>query len=184
MQQRNIYCIVGRSGSGKTSVCYELWQEEYNVIQSYTTRPPRRVKEWGHTFINFISATDERKYFNSANVIAYAELYGYKYWAEKHQYYSYPNSLYVIDPATAHSLQKKEEELEAKVYIILLAMSPEKAKGFMLKQRKKEDVEQRMKQDNALFRTVKCDYAIDTNELSVLEAAQEIKVIIERERRE
>ena len=37
-----LFCLVGASGSGKTSVAYALQEKYgYNVIESYTTRPKR-----------------------------------------------------------------------------------------------------------------------------------------------
>ena len=47
-----IVCLMGASGSGKTTIAKELEKEEYNVIQSYTTRPPRESGEWGHAFVD------------------------------------------------------------------------------------------------------------------------------------
>ena len=47
-----IICIVGRSGSGKTTAA-EYLEELYGLksIQSYTTRPKRKPNETGHTFV-------------------------------------------------------------------------------------------------------------------------------------
>ena len=45
-----IVCLIGPSGSGKTTIARML-EAEYNVIHSYTTRPPREPGEWGHNFI-------------------------------------------------------------------------------------------------------------------------------------
>ena len=49
---KNIYLLVGPSGSGKSSIAEKL-QEEYGYKQvySYTERPPRSSTEKGHVFV-------------------------------------------------------------------------------------------------------------------------------------
>ena len=47
-----IVCLVGASGSGKTTIAKELDKLGYNIIHSYTTRKPRVENEWGHIFID------------------------------------------------------------------------------------------------------------------------------------
>lgn len=49
---KNIYCIVGLSGSGKTTIAEEL-KERYGMklVESYTTRAPRYEGETGHIFV-------------------------------------------------------------------------------------------------------------------------------------
>mgnify|MGYP000801673411 CR=1 FL=1 len=49
---KNIYLIVGPSGSGKSSVARELEKRYgFGEIQSYTERPRRYPDEPGHTFV-------------------------------------------------------------------------------------------------------------------------------------
>ena len=50
---KNLYLIVGASGSGKTTVANALEEKYgYKQFQSYTTRPMRTENETGHTFVN------------------------------------------------------------------------------------------------------------------------------------
>ena len=53
MNGNTIYLIVGRSGSGKTTIAEEL-ERKYGLksIQSYTTRPKRSDNETGHIFVS------------------------------------------------------------------------------------------------------------------------------------
>src|SRR5690606_5799352 len=92
-----VVCLVGPSGVGKTSVAYALQEEYgYNVIESYTTRPPRYEGEKGHTFINIFDELEESWIHPSEpferliggynNVIAYNKYNDYEYWATREQY--------------------------------------------------------------------------------------------------
>lgn len=88
---KNIYLIVGCSGSGKTTITEQLEQKyKLKSIQSYTTRPPRYDGETGHIFVSneeFDELTDK---------VGYTEFAGYRYCATSEQVEN--NDLYVIDP--------------------------------------------------------------------------------------
>ena len=88
---KNIYLIVGCSGSGKTAITEKL-EELYNLksIQSYTTRPPRYDGEKGHTFIS------NEEFDKLTDMVAYTEFAGNRYCATAEQVEN--NDLYVIDP--------------------------------------------------------------------------------------
>ena len=88
---KNIYLIVGCSGSGKTAITEKL-EELYNLksIQSYTTRPPRYNGETGHTFIS------NKEFDKLTDICAYTEFAGNRYCATAEQVEN--NDLYVIDP--------------------------------------------------------------------------------------
>ena len=88
---KNIYLIVGCSGSGKTAITEKL-KELYNLksIQSYTTRPPRYDGETGHTFVS------DEEFDKLTDMVAYTEFAGNRYCATAEQVEN--NDLYVIDP--------------------------------------------------------------------------------------
>lgn len=87
---KNIYCIVGVSGSGKTTVVEALEQQcGFVVVNSYTTRPKRHPNETGHIFV-----TDEE--FNRLpNLCAFTEFNGYRYGVPASMIDE--SDLYVID---------------------------------------------------------------------------------------
>ena len=88
---KNIYLIVGCSGSGKTTITEQL-EMKYGLksIQSYTTRPPRYDGETGHTFIS------NQEFDELTDMVAYTEFAGNRYCATAEQVEN--NDLYVIDP--------------------------------------------------------------------------------------
>ena len=87
---KNIYLIVGASGSGKTAITEKL-EELYHLksIQSYTTRPPRYDGEAGHTFVS------NEEFDELTDYVAYTEFAGNRYCATSEQVEN--NDLYVID---------------------------------------------------------------------------------------
>ena len=88
---KNIYLIIGQSGSGKTTEV-EILKKEYGLkdVASYTTRPQRHNNEVGHTFI-----TEDT--FNSLKdkMCAYTFFNGYHYGATVEQIDN--ANIYVID---------------------------------------------------------------------------------------
>ena len=94
----NIYLIVGKSGSGKTTIVKSL-ENHYNLksIQSYTTRPKRYEDETGHIFIT------DKEYDRLTHVVASTEFDGYRYCATADQIEN--SDLYIIDPAGIDSIR-------------------------------------------------------------------------------
>ena len=87
---KNIYLILGESGSGKTSIATQI-EILYGMktIQSYTTRPRREANETGHTFVT------EKEFDELKDMVAYTLYNNYRYCATSQQVED--NDLYVID---------------------------------------------------------------------------------------
>jgi len=91
-QKPIIICIVGESGTGKTTIAeYIECEHSIKMIQSYTDRPPRYAGENGHTFVS----EKEFDIFKRKDMIAYTEFGSYRYCCFKTDVLSY--NTYVID---------------------------------------------------------------------------------------
>lgn len=87
-----ILCIVGQSGSGKSTVSdYISDMYGWRLIESRTTRPPRTPDETGHTFVS----EEEFDSYDKDEMIAYTTFGIAKYCCLKQDVHL--RSLYVID---------------------------------------------------------------------------------------
>ena len=90
MKHDYIILIVGKSGSGKSTICRQL-EDEYGLkeVKSYTTRLYRGDGDDSHIFIT-------KQEFKALNdLVAYTEFDGNYYGATKEQIDN--NDLYIID---------------------------------------------------------------------------------------
>ena len=153
--------LVGASGSGKTTIAKELDKlDNINVIQSYTTRPPREEGEWGHTFIEeyTISQRENNEFrFNfrrinslgflniasSKDMIAYFNSYksGHHYFATDDQVVRGKTNIYVVDPEGAKQVHRFYKDADVEVITIgihedryKLINNLEKREGVSLKE--------------------------------------------------
>ncbi|MGL5753654.1 MAG: hypothetical protein ACRCXT_24125 [Paraclostridium sp.] len=94
----NIIAVVGKSGSGKSSLMLRLEQlfpDKFHVVKSYTTREcrendPNDIKT--HTFVDmdFYNNVDEA-------IAVYHSPLGYKSWVDESNFYKNKINLYAID---------------------------------------------------------------------------------------
>lgn len=99
-----IICIVGASGSGKTTASMILQQQfGWNAIVSYTTRPMRKGEINGkdHWFVKKDQVPPQNR------MCAYTQFGGYEYWTEWNQFQTLFPSVYVIDEKGLVDLQSK-----------------------------------------------------------------------------
>lgn len=108
---KNLYLIVGASGSGKTTVANVLEEKYgYKQLQSYTTRPMRTENEIGHIFVN------DAFFDQLANFIGYTSYGDYRYGATAEQ--ANNADLYVIDPQGVEFLKNHYNGKPVKVITI------------------------------------------------------------------
>lgn len=170
-----IICLVGPSGTGKTSIAYALKEKYgYNIIESYTTRPPRHEGEKGHTFVDKFNYLFDGKVLPD-NVIAFNKYNNYEYWATREQYQGKGVSIYVVDVPGVKML--KETIKDAEIVVVALYVSEgkivrrlfEREKIFSPKSKKAKSeallsLSGRVLHDQDAFAIIPCDYCVNAND--------------------
>lgn len=115
MSKKKILCIIGHSGSGKTTIEHFLdlfVPYQYHPIVSYTTRPMRPGETDGveHHFVKPEQKPDGK------NMLAYTKYGNYEYWADKRDVQDDVVNTYVIDVEGYHYLKRYySDEYDIKV---------------------------------------------------------------------
>ncbi len=172
-----IICLVGASGTGKTSIAYALHEKYgYNVIESYTTRPPRHEGEKGHTFLFFEDELEYENHMSSIRdeIIAYNCYNEHDYFALKEQYQGKGVSIYVVDVPGVEMLRKTVKDAE--VVIVALYADKEEVVRRLFEREKilpSEDknvnsrallsIAGRILHDENAFTIIPCNYSVDAN---------------------
>ncbi len=172
-----IVCLVGPSGTGKTSIAYALKERcGYNVIESYTTRPPRYEGERGHIFLFFESELEYEEYMSSVRdeMIAYSCYDGHDYFATKEQYRGRGISIYVIDVPGVKMLRKTVKdagivvialrvEFDTMVHRLFTRKGVEQETDPIRQDAILDGIEGRLIHDYNAFAIIPCDYSMDAN---------------------
>lgn len=90
-----ILLLLGQSGVGKTSIAKELCKDSrYNFIDSFTDRPKRNKKEWGHIFVN-IDYMDVM--LKDPTLVAKTFIHEHRYCALEYQFVEDKINIYIVD---------------------------------------------------------------------------------------
>lgn len=173
-----VICLVGASGSGKTTIAKELEKTGYNIIQSYTTRKPRYKDEWGHIFIEEwtpvpgignpgafeILDINQSKVYYKSDMIGYKELYGDIYFATDKQVIRGKSNIYIVDPDGAEQVHDFYKDSDIEVITVYLQVDlTERHCRIMDRGEIFKKAMDRIRKDIEIFQIVKCDYVIDGN---------------------
>lgn len=149
-----LYCIVGASGTGKSTIVNELIKLGYKSPDSYTTRPKRHEKETGHTFI-----TDE-EYDKLENIVAHTVFNNHRYCVTKDMLDGC--DLYIVDVAGVKTLKENYDNFK----VIGLYLDEEECRNRMSARGDSDDnIESRLENDRKMFAGMDeiCDYKINVN---------------------
>ena len=101
---QNIYCIVGKSGTGKDTVVNRLCKDYgYKKVVSCTTRKPR-IDPNDVSSHFFTTVEDYHKAKISGSVVAETNIEGNCYWVTKDQVDM--ADLYIVDPKGLRELRQ------------------------------------------------------------------------------
>lgn len=137
-----IVCLIGESGSGKTSLAQAMEPFGFTSIPSYTTRPARGSHEKGHLFVDQPTFDGLR-----SELVAYQKFDSFEYGATRQQIADH--HIYVIDPNGL--IQLKAALPDVPVVVIYLQTSPSERLRRMVQTRGSDDALRRLDHDTAYF---------------------------------
>lgn len=112
-----VYCVLGRTGSGKSTVTKEAANKlNMKVLKSYTTRQRRENETDENCDHTFIFPDEVEKYRN--DMIAYTERVGYCSFATKQQLLD--NDFYIINPTGYYELKLKTKDMDVELVTIMV----------------------------------------------------------------
>ena len=113
-----VYCVLGRTGSGKSTVTKETAKQlNMNILRSYSTRQYLRQGETKEKSDHTLISPDEvEKYRN--DMIAYTDRVGYCNFATKQQLLD--NDFYIINPTGYYELKLKTKDMDIELVTIMV----------------------------------------------------------------
>ena len=112
-----IYCVLGRTGSGKSIITQKAANNlNMKVLKSYTTRQRRENETDENCDHIFISSNEVEKYRN--DMIAYTERVNYCSFATKQQLLD--NDFYIINPTGYYELKLKTKDMDIELVTIMV----------------------------------------------------------------
>ena len=126
---KNLFLIVGKSGSGKDYLCNKLDGKNHHQVRSYTTRPPRKKDPKDKTSHTFITE-EEFTNFKKEDMFVYTKYNDNHYFVTKEMVQR--QDLYIIGPAGITYILDKyiSKELAArsigidKIHVIYIKKNP------------------------------------------------------------
>lgn len=165
---KNLYLIVGHSGSGKSTVANELSRRYgYITLASYTDRPKRSEDETGHVFVT----TEE--FNNLGEMLAYTMFNGHQYGAT--QELVDHSDLYLIDPDGIRFMKERYHSDRPVRIIGLSVPKDELVKRMRARGDSMDMIQSRLKNDDVKFEGMDdlCDVIVRNDNLEdTLETVQ------------
>lgn len=113
-----IYCVLGRTGSGKSTIIKEAAKQlNMNILRSYSTRQYLRQGETKENSDHILISPNEIEKYRS-DMIAYTDRVGYCNFATKQQLLD--NDFYIINPTGYYELKLKTKDMDIELVTIMV----------------------------------------------------------------
>ena len=166
-----ILCVVGKSGSGKTTIVDKLSKLlGYSTLCSYTTRRKRHKDDADHIYV------DMETYENLTEKIAETCFNGNYYCATKDQVDN--NDLYVIDPAGLDTIKERYHGEKKIISVYIDVPMKECLRRMRLRGDLEDQCWERLRHDEKAFRDFaqEADYVVNGMEANTW---QQVAALIE-----
>ena len=178
-----LVCIVGRSGSGKTTMSRLLKdRENFKEIVSYTTRKKRAGEVDGIDY-NFVGSNEFTQLYKDGDILEYS-LYDSNYYGTPMHDYTKEDWVNVVDIAGVKNLKRA---MEGKGTIVTIGLVVNRTTSFNRCNERDtfkhiHKLSSRVKKDDVIFEDMSMvDHLVDA-EQSIEEVYGEIEKIIHRAR--
>lgn len=145
-----IIALVGKSGSGKSTMAKALAKKGYPEIVSHTTRP-MRDGEKGNEYI-FSDKQMFEESLKDGDVFEWTEFGGNYYWTLHSDFEGVINACIVVDPNGSNKLKWEFSD----TFVVYLDASTDTRVNRV------QDIS-RVKRDDRAFETFACDYVINAD---------------------
>jgi guanylate kinase len=142
---KHICLLVGPSGSGKTTIAEALSElYGYDIISSYTDRPPRYPGEKGHLFVT------EEEYLKIPDMVAETVFDGHHYGVPAKLLEE--NDIYIVDPCGVRTMLANYHGSKTPLVFVVWVSEEERRKRMLARGDTEEMVERRLKTDREQFK--------------------------------
>lgn len=173
--------LIGKTGSGKTTVAEELKKRGYNKVVTYTSRPMRPGEVNGVDY-NFVSLEEFDELDRKGKFIettSYNTVHGvFKYGTAVDSFKAEGSNLIILNPYGVKALKNYKATKDENLYytVVYLRISDEAARVRLEKRGDNmKEVERRLKTDLIDFKDVNADLEISVENKTPEEIADEIE---------
>lgn len=181
-KMHTVYCVLGRTASGKSSIVKRVAEElNMNILKSYTTRKMRENETEETSDHIFINEADIDSYRN--DMCAYTDRVGYCSFATFNQLFQ--SDFYIINPTGYYELKLKTKDMDIQLKTIYIttpyqtALSRAKKRGDLKSW--KENYEAENHEFLSFEKSDLVDYRV-LNNTTLDDAVNKLKKIIEKDR--
>lgn len=174
-----IYCLIGHSASGKSSIERSLTEEGYDRIISHTTRPMRYKEENGVDYF-YVS---EEEFADLKNTGFFSETAQYREWnyGMSLSGVDYENKDYIA-VVTVHGYAELLKEVGKENIVSIFVTADERLRMHRLLDRGDDidEIMRRIKNDRIDFQGIEdiCDYVVDNNSYTIEEIKLQVISVI------
>ena len=191
MKNNKLFCLIGKSCSGKTTILNDLLTKlEIPILMSYTTRPPRDGEIDGVDY-NFVTMNTFDNDYKNEDILEY-DCFRINSLKETWVYYTkksdllLPNTsqIKIVSPVGLSQLMSHKELRDNIVSIYIESSDRLRKKRYLTRSTSPDNMNDRFERDEKAFEHLFTDYIIINDEnTSINQASKQLIDIIEKELR-